>query len=299
MSKEPGKFKNFVLLLMRHFTMAQISSSAAMLAYYTLLSIFPAVLVIGNLLPMVGLDANTVLAYLQSAVPTSVYEFIRPLIFDFLRRGSGGLLTTGALIALWSTSQGIAAFQRSVNLTYGVARNQNPVINRVVSFIWMIVVLVLIFIIVLLYGFGEQVLKSIQPFFRFNRSYIYLFSSLRWPVTFAVLFLALTLLYYFVPNAKVRLRYAVVGAFLAALLWMALSRIFSFYTIIFRHSVISYRTIGAFIAMMVWLDFSGYVIMLGAVLNATLQEAHEGELQEREHFWQLQLGDNRHNKKEQ
>jgi membrane protein len=89
----------------------------------------------------------------------------------------------------------------------------------------------------------------------------------------------------------------VVGAFVAALLWMALSRIFSFYTLIFRHSVISYRTIGAFIAMMVWLDFSGYVIMLGAVLNATLQEAHEGELREREHFWQL--GDNRHNKKEQ
>lgn len=287
MSKEPGKFKNFVLLLMRHFTMAQISSSAAMLAYYTLLSIFPAVLVIGNLLPMMGLDANTVLAYLQSAVPTSVYEFIRPLIFDFLRRGSGGLLTTGALIALWSTSQGIAAFQRSVNLTYGVARNQNPLINRVVSFIWMIVVLAVIFIIVLLYGFGEQVLKSIQPFLRFNRSYIYLFSSLRWPVTFAVLFLALTLLYYFVPNAKVHLHYAAAGALLAALLWMGLSRLFSYYTVFFRHSVISYKTIGAFIAMMIWLDLSGYVIMLGAVLNATLQEAHEGVLREREHFWQI------------
>lgn len=305
MDKEPGKFKTFVKILMNHFTMAQISSSAAVLAYYTLLSIFPAVLVVGNLLPMIGLDAKTVLSYLQTAVPVSVYSFIKPFIYDSLRQGNGGLLTTGALIALWSTSQAIAAFQRSVNLTYGVARNQNPVSNRVISFIWMIVVLVIIFVIVILYGFGEQVLKEIQPIFRFNRQYIYLFSSLRWPVTLGVLFIALTLLYYFVPNAKVGLRYAVVGALLAALLWMGLSRLFSYYTIVFRHSVLTYKTIGAFIALMVWLDFSGYIIMWGAVINATLQECHDGQLKEREHFWQLvdreeraQLGKKQdHNKK--
>lgn len=298
MTEEPGKMKRFFALLMRHFQMAQLSSSAAMLAYYTLLSVFPAVLVIGNLLPMMGINAKTVLSYLQTAVPDAVYSFLQPLIYDFLRRGNGGLLTTGALIALWSTSQGIAAFQRSVNLTYGVARNQNPVSNRVISFIWMIVVLGIIFVIILLYGLGEQVLKGIQPIFNFRQEYIHVFNSWRWPVTFIVLFVALGLLYYFVPNAKVRLRYSTAGAFVAALLWMGLSRLFSFYTVIFRHGVISYKTIGAFIAMMIWLDFSGYIIMLGAVLNATLQEAHEGELRERKHFWQL-VDRRQHTKKEQ
>ena len=186
-----------------------------------------------------------------------------------------------------STSQGIAAFQRSVNHAYGIAENQNPVMNRIVSFVWMIVLLVIIFIIIILYGFGEQVLKSIQPIFNFRRDYIAIFSSLRWPVTFGVLFIALTLLYYFVPNAKVRLRYALAGSFLASLLWMGLSRLFSFYTLLFGHGVISYKTIGAFIAMMIWLDFSGYIIMLGAALNAALQECHEGELHAKKHFWQL------------
>src|SRR5699024_12858942 len=109
----------------------------------SLLSIFPAVMVVGNLLPMIGIDAKTILAYLSTAIPESVYDFIQPLIYDFLRRGSGGVLTTGALIALWSTSQGIAAFQRSVNHAYGIAANQNPVMNRIVSFVWMIVVLVI------------------------------------------------------------------------------------------------------------------------------------------------------------
>src|SRR5699024_12197930 len=61
----------------------------------SLLSIFPAVMVVGNLLPMIGIDAKTILAYLSTAIPESVYDFIQPLIYDFLRRGSGGVLTTG------------------------------------------------------------------------------------------------------------------------------------------------------------------------------------------------------------
>ena len=74
------KLKRFVTVFAEHFQMAQVTTSAAVLAYYTLLSIFPAVLVVGNLLPMLGLDAKTVLPYLQSAIPSSVYQFIRPII---------------------------------------------------------------------------------------------------------------------------------------------------------------------------------------------------------------------------
>src|SRR5699024_12664557 len=99
----------------------------------SLLSIFPAVMVVGNLLPMIGIDAKTILAYLSTAIPESVYDFIQPLIYDFLRRGSGGGLTTGALIALWSTSWGIAAFERSVDQADGIAENQNPITDRLLT----------------------------------------------------------------------------------------------------------------------------------------------------------------------
>ncbi|HJF53987.1 MAG TPA: YihY/virulence factor BrkB family protein [Limosilactobacillus coleohominis] len=286
MEERRGKIKQFLAVFFHHFQMAQVSASAAVLAYYSLLSIFPAILVVGNLLPMIGIDANTVLGYLQTAVPESVFAFIKPIVYDFLRHGSGGILTTGAVIALWSTSQGIAAFQRSVNHAYGVAENQNPIINRTVSFIWMLVVILILFLMALTYGIGEDLLQSLQPIFRFNTSYIKTFAQLKWPVTFFSLFIALTLLYYFVPNARVRLRYVVVGAVIVALLWMGLSRVFSMYAQLLNRRVTSYKTIGAFIAMMIWLDFSGMLVMIGATINATLQEEHEGEIVERRHLMQ-------------
>ena len=290
MTEEPGKMKRFIALLMEHFQMAQISSSAAVLAYYTLLSIFPAVLVIGNLLPMVGIDAKTVLSYLQTAVPDAVYSFLQPLIYDFLQRGSGGLLTTGALVAVWSTSQGIAAFQRSVNRAYGVARYQNPVINRVASFVWVLVLLLFIFILNFAYGLGEQIMLALQGVFNFSSRYVNFFAQVRWPITFGGLFIALTLLYYFVPNARVRLRYVVVGALVVALAWMGVSRLFSLYTRFFSHNITSYKTIGAFILLMIWLDLSGMLVMFGATVNATLQDAIEGQIKERKYFWQVFAG---------
>ncbi|WP_302176269.1 YihY/virulence factor BrkB family protein [Limosilactobacillus ingluviei] len=281
------KIKRLYRLFMHHFQMAEVTTSAAVLAYYTLLSIFPAVLVIGNLLPMLGLNAKTVLAYLQTAVPPSIYDFIRPLIYDFLDRGSGGLLTTGALVAVWSTSQGIAAFQRSVNRAYGVARYQNPVINRVASFVWVLVLLLFIFILNFAYGLGEQIMLALQGVFNFSSRYVNFFAQVRWPITFGGLFIALTLLYYFVPNARVRLRYVVVGALVVALAWMGVSRLFSLYTRFFSHNITSYKTIGAFILLMIWLDLSGMLVMFGATVNATLQDAVEGQIKERKYFWQV------------
>ena len=193
-------------------------------------------------------------------------------------------------MAVWSTSQGIAAFQRSVNRAYGVARYQNPVINRVASFVWVLVLLLFIFILNFAYGLGEQIMLALQGVFNFSSRYVNFFAQVRWPITFGGLFIALTLLYYFVPNARVRLRYVVVGALVVALAWMGVSRLFSLYTRFFSHNITSYKTIGAFILLMIWLDLSGMLVMFGATVNATLQDAIEGQIKERKYFWQVFAG---------
>lgn len=271
-------FKTFF----RHYGMAQVSTSAIVLAYYSLLSIFPAVIVVGNVLPLVGLKADKVLNYLSSAIPESVYNFIRPLILDFLKSGSGGLLSIGAVVTLWSTSQAVAAFQRSVNHAYGVAEDQNAIVNRVLSFLWMLVVIVIMAVLIIFFSIGELILRQLRSVVHIDMSLINFVSSIKWPVTFIGLFVILSLLYYFVPNAKVKLRYVVWGALLATVLWMLLSQVFSIYTHLFARTVTSYKTIGAFIVLMIWLDLSGMLVMIGATLNATLQSLF-GTITEKKH----------------
>lgn len=276
-----NKVMTFFKVFFKHYGMAQVSTSAIVLAYYSLLSIFPAVIVIGNLLPLIGLSAKTVLNYLETAFPESVYNFIQPLIYDFLKNGNGGLLSIGALVTLWSTSQAVAAFQRSVNHAYGVAENQNPIVNRVVSFLWMVVVIAIMAVIIIFFSVGQLLLVQLRKYINIDMSLIHLVESIKWPVTFFGLFILLSLLYYFVPNARVKWRYVVLGSLLSTLLWMLLSSVFSIYTHLFARTVTSYKTIGIFIVLMIWLDLSGMIVMIGATLNATVQYLMEGKIDEK------------------
>lgn len=277
-----NKASLFFKTFFRHYGMAQVSTSAIVLAYYSLLSIFPAVIVVGNILPLVGLKAGTVLNYLSTAMPPSIFNFIRPLILDFLKSGSGGLLSIGAIVTLWSTSQAVAAFQRSVNHAYGVAEDQNAIVNRVLSFMWMVVVILIMAVLIIFFSIGELILRELRHYVHIDMSLINFVASIKWPVTFFGLFILLCLLYYFVPNAKVRLRYVVWGALLATILWMLLSQVFSIYTHLFARTVTSYKTIGVFIVLMLWLDLSGIIVMIGATLNATLQNLF-GVIREKKH----------------
>lgn len=276
-----NKVSIFFKMFFRHYGMAEVSSSAIVLAYYSLLSIFPAVIMIGNILPLVGLSADTVLNYLSTAIPSTVYNFIKPLISDFLRNGSGGLLSIGAVVTLWSTSQAVAAFQRSVNRAYGVAQDQNAIVNRIVSFVWMVVVVAIMAVIIVFFSIGQLILEQLQPIIHIDMSLIKFIASIKWPVTFLVLFIALSLLYYFVPNARIKFRYVLAGSLLSTFLWMMLSQVFSIYTHLFARTVTSYKTVGVFIVLMIWLDLSGMIVMIGATLNATIQELLEGKIDEK------------------
>jgi len=283
------KIKICISEFIKHYFMAQVSASANVLAYYLLLSIFPALIVLGNMLPIVGVHATTLLNYLATIIPKSVFEFIKPIVEDSLSTGSGGILTAGALITLWSTSKAVAAFQRGVNQAYGVGKDQDPITNRILSFLWMLLVILIMGALILFYGVGELLMVRFKSTFNIETSLIDAVNQLRWPVAFLGVFVALSLLYYFVPNAKVMYRYVFWGALIATILWMLLSQVFSVYTVVFSTAVATYKTMGAFVVFMIWLDISGMVMMIGAVINATLQSLRQGEIVEKQSFWKKRV----------
>jgi len=83
------------------------------------------------------------------------------------------------------------------------------------------------------------------------------------------------LLYYFVPNAAVKLRYVWIGSLVATIGWIVISQGFRLYVELFAKRVTSYQTIGSLIVLMFWLNFSGMLLMFGGVVNASVQEWFE------------------------
>lgn len=272
------KSETFLKALLKRFNEAEVVNNSIVLAYYLLLSFFPLVMLLGTLLPLFQIRVNTVLEYIETAVPETIYNITEPIVKDFLGSGNGELFSFSLVMTVFSASQAVAAFQRTVNRAYGVAKYQNPIINRVVSFFLTVVIIAIMAVLVFLFSFGQTLVSYLTPILNLPTHLFALVGQLKWPVTIVGLFVGLSLLYYLVPNAKIRFKYVIPGTVFATIGTMVLSQVFSFYLRIFARSVTSYKTLGTFIAIMFWLNFSAMIIMFGGVLNATWQELREGKI---------------------
>nr|WP_211089111.1 YihY/virulence factor BrkB family protein [Levilactobacillus tujiorum] len=268
----------------KHYQMANVSDSAAVLAYYTLLSLFPALLVLASLLPFFHIETSTVMDGIEPFLPENIYDILAPIIHSFLNNRNGSVLSIGVIVAIWSSSRAVAAFQRTVNGAYGVMRKQNAIVNRIVAFFWMVALIAFLFLMMLFFSVGQIVLERLTPLLQLPTQLLSYVNAAKWPVTFIMTFFILMILFYFVPSVKLKVRYVWPGALTATLGWLLLSQAFSWYLKFFVHNIDSYKTIGTFIVLMFWLDFTALILMFGAVLNAAIQDLVEGTIEEQAVF---------------
>ena len=272
-------FKGFVKLLIRRFSNANVNDSAAVLSYYMLLSIFPILLIAGNLIAFLHFNTNSVLRYVEPVLPEPVFQTLAPIIRSFLEQGSTGTLSLGIVVTIWSAGRAVSAFQRSINLAYGIEQ-PNAIISRFFSFILILLAIISIVIIAILFSLSEWLGSYLKPWFNLSNHFTDFVGSLRWPISFLFIFLLSGLLYMVVPSAKVKLRYVWIGAFVTTVGWLLLAQGFSIYIRYFARNITGYQTIGTFIILLIWMNISGFILLAGGVINASVQEWRQGEIEE-------------------
>lgn len=265
------KLMQFIETTQKHIIDSEMGTTSVVVAYYLLLSLFPLIIAIGNLLPFLKIDPNHVLPYVQELMPDQVYEFIGPAIESLLTSGSGGLLSVSALAAIWSASQSINALQVAMNKAFGVEPRSNFIIVRLLSFIVILLLLIAIVGVTTVIGLGKLILDWLQPIFQFPDAIINTFQTIKWPLTIVSLLAIMTLIYWIVPNAKVRFSSTFPGAVFATIGWMLLSQLFGLYARFFAATISGYQIIGSFIVLMIWLNLAATIIVLGGIINAVVE----------------------------
>lgn len=272
------KMRVFVKLAINRITESNIGQSAAALAYYTLLSLFPLILFVANALPYFGLTYKGLAAYLTQAIPSNVMNWLDPMIANLLDSSSGGLLGIGAVATLWAASLGVNGLKMGFNQIYGVESSQNFIIQRLLSMLMTFTLIIVMGAILIVFAFGRQFLEWLIPLLRLNDDWLRTFNTLRWPVTITALFVIIMFLNYFLPNVKIRMWTVLPGTAFTVAGWLLIAQAFSLYMKYFGTRYLSYGTIGTFIAIMLWLNFSALVLLWGAVINALTAEYFIGRL---------------------
>lgn len=273
------KTTKWLAIIIRRFKQANVTNNAIVLAYYALMSVAPIILIAGNIVARFDLKTGQIFAYAQEFIPSNIYQTFKPILVSFLSSGGSGSLSIGIVVTIWSASQIIAAIRRSLNEAYGVKNAQGAIVTRLMAFVLTLGLLVLIVSLSVFFTLSQIIMDMILTFTNTSKAFIpewwnRLLANKNL-ITFVGMFLVALLLYYFVPNAKVKLKYVWPGALVTTIGWIIISQGFRIYIELFARRITSYQTIGSLIVLMFWLNFSGILLMFGGVVNATVQEWFE------------------------
>ncbi|OKJ84322.1 YihY/virulence factor BrkB family protein [Streptomyces sp. CB01883] len=257
---------------LREFKDDELTDRAAALTYYSVLSLFPALLVLVSLLAVAGKSAtDKVLANLKHLAPGSARDIITRAV-EQLQNGSGTgsvVAVIGILLAVWSASGYVAAFIRAANAVYDMPEGR-PVwkilpVRVGVTVVLMVLAVASALIVVFTGGLARRAGGAIGM----GDTALTVWSIAKWPVLVLLVTVMIAILYWATPNAKVRgLRWVTPGSFLALLIWLIASAGFAFYVANFSSYNKTYGTMAGVIVFLVWLWISNLAILLGLEFDA-------------------------------
>jgi membrane protein len=261
----------------REFMDDNLPDWAAALTYYSVLSLFPAVIVLASLIGLVG-DPDKLAENLRQFAPSQAQDTLVDVVRQLAGSASiaGPVAIFGLLSALWAASGYLGGFIRASNAIYDVEEGRpiwKTVPLRIGLTITMMVLLTIIAVgVVLTGGIAERVGRAIG----FGSTGIVVWNIAKWPVLALLVSLAIAILYWASPNVRQPgFRWVTPGSAVAVLVWAAASAGFALYVANFASYNKVYGSLAGVVVFLVWLWLSNLAILFGAEFDAELTRGKE------------------------
>ena len=250
-----------------------ILNGAAVLGFYLMLAIFPAmifVLAVIPYLPIANVD-QAIMDLLRQALPASAAEMFTGVVQEVALEQRGGLLSFGLLAALWATSTGMYAIMQQLNITYGVKEERGFLQARLVAIALSLLFVVLVLGALSLIVLGGQIQEWLGSHFDIGDAPLAFFTVFRWVIILTALLLAFSLIYYLAPNVKQRFKFITTGSVVGVVALLIASLAFAWYTQSIGDYAATYGSVGAVIVLMMWLFIAGLAILFGSEINVLIE----------------------------
>lgn len=266
------KAKRFFNIAKDNWARAKVSGQAGELAYFSLLSLFPILLVIANVIPLFPINVDAILSYVETAVPPDIYSVIEPILIGYLSSSSGGVISIGLITALWSASKAFNSLQNILNDVYGVEPRKNFILVRLASLLIQVAIVLIVGAIIFAFVFGEIIVSFVEDILNLDLGFIMQILQLRWLILLVVLLALFMAVYFIVPNHRLGLKSGIPGTIFATVGWVLLSQGFSIYLQFAGGDAAANATFGVFIVLMLWLYLAAMILLIGALLNTILYQ---------------------------
>ncbi len=280
---DSGSWIETIKRVFKEFQRDNVTDWAAALTYYSVLSIFPGLLVLVALLGVLGQHPQTTDAMLEIVAdlgPESTVDTLREPIENVTKNsgGAAALLGVGLLGALWSASGYLGAFSRASNAVYEVEEGRpfwklRP--QQVGMTLLMVVLLALLLVSLVVSG---PLAESVGDVIGLGSTAVTVWGIVKWPVMILVVAFMFAVLYYWAPNVKQpKFRWISPGGIVAVVVWILASAAFGFYVANFGSYGATYGSLGGMIVFLLWVWITNIAILFGQELNAEVERQREIE----------------------
>ncbi|MBH0116490.1 YihY/virulence factor BrkB family protein [Salinibacterium sp. NG253] len=247
--------------------------SAATLAFFAALAIFPAALTVVSALALgQGEDqaAETVLDLAREVLQEDTVEALKEPLTQLFSVGSPGLaLAIGIALSVWSMSSYATAFGRAANSVFEIQEGRRFVKFRGLMLVLSAFLLAAFAAVAVLLLTTTNVATAIGEAFGFGEPWVAIWSYGRWPVLGGILTLIIAVLYYYTPNIRhERMRWVSTGAVFAIVTWGLATAGFGFYVSTIANYDRVYGWLGGALALLIWLYISNLAVVAGVEVDA-------------------------------
>jgi len=200
-----------------------------------------------------------------------VADLITPIVHDVLRRGRLDVVSIGFVLSLWAGSSATATFVNTITIAYGMRDERGAIRSRLLALgLYLLTVLIGVMLLPLLVLGPGELVRLAPGGVRSEVSW--LVGHLYWPAVIVLLLLSLMTFYHLAPPRRLRWRQGLPGAVLAMGVFIlggfALRRYIAF--VVGR--AFTFGTLAAPIAALLFLYLLAFAVLMGAELNATIDQ---------------------------
>lgn len=248
---------------------------AAQCGFYFSFAFFPLLLFLVTLFGMVLSSTESLkhelFVYLGQILPASAFDLVQKTLIEIIDNSSGGKLTLGLLVTLWSASAGIDSLRSALNAVYELGEGRSWWFTKLQSLILTLLFIVLIALVLGVVSYGWQLVQFTLGGIGLTVNSPLALEVIQWITLIIILLITTAVVYNWVPCFDKReWVWISPGAVVAIVLWVILTSGFKVYLQYFNSYNKAYGSLGAVIILMLWMYLTALALLIGGAINSVL-----------------------------
>ena len=207
-------------------------------------------------------------------LPPAAYELVSQTIEEVTRNASGGKITLGLFLALWSASGGMTTLLSTLTSAYHVRESRSWLKVHAIALELTIAISALVTAALFLVLAGDHIASLVSAKLHMGLAFALAWKGLELLAALFFIVFSFSLIYYYGPDLEEQHWYWITpGSLIGVALWLAASFGLRIYLHFFNSYSKTYGSLGAVIILLLWFYLTGFAFLVGGEVNAVIENA--------------------------